>query len=90
MTDLKSFDKFWGIEEKGSSAKTIVFEGKRPNKASSHRMRATEFLLGAQSELALSGTKSGMQISIVGAGRAFSRYRESSLYADWKKTQATP
>ena len=90
VTDLKSFVKFWGTEEKGSTAKTIVFEGKRPNKASSHRMRATEFALGAQSELALSGTKTGMQFLIVGAGRSFSRYRESSLYADWKKTLAVP
>lgn len=88
VTDAKSFAKFWGIEDKGSSSKTIVFEGKRPNKSSSHRMRATEFALGAQSELSLSGSKTGMQFLIVGAGRAFSRYRESSLYSDWKKTLA--
>ena len=88
VTDAKSFAKFWGIEDKGSSAKTIVFEGKRPNKSSSHRMRATEFALGTQSELSLSGSKTGMQFLIVGAGRAFSRYRESSLYSDWKKTLA--
>lgn len=90
ITDAKSFAKFWGIEDKGSSAKTIVFEGKRPNKASSHRMRSTEFALGSQSELAHSGTKAGMQFLIVGAGRSFSRYRESSLYTDWKKTLAAP
>lgn len=90
VTDAKSFAKFWGIDDKGSSAKTIVFEGKRQNKSSSHRMRATEFALGSQSELALSGTKTGMQFLIVGAGRSFSRYRESSLYSDWKKTLATP
>ena len=90
VTDLKSFAKFWGSDEKGSSAKTILFEGKRPNKAASHRMRATEFALGSQSELGLSGTKTGMQFLIVGAGRSFSRYRESSLYADWKKTLAAP
>lgn len=90
VTDAKSFAKFWGIEDKGSSAKTIVFEGKRQNKSSSHRMRATEFALGSQSELALSGTKTGMQFLIVGAGRSFSRYRESSLYTDWKKTLAVP
>lgn len=88
VIDAKSFAKFWGIEDKGSSAKTIIFEGKRPNKSSSHRMRATEFALGTQSELALSGSKTGMQFLIVGAGRAFSRYRESSLYSDWKKTLA--
>ncbi|MFM9960856.1 MAG: hypothetical protein ACKV2Q_06485 [Planctomycetaceae bacterium] len=88
VTDAKSFAKFWGIEDKGSSAKTIVFEGKRSNKSSSHRMRATEFALAAQSELAFSGSKTGMQFLIVGAGRAFSRYRESSLYSDWKKTLA--
>lgn len=88
VTDAKSFAKFWGIEDKGSTAKTIVFEGKRPNKSSSHRMRATEFALGTQSELSLSGSKTGMQFLIVGAGRAFSRYRESSLYSDWKKTLA--
>jgi hypothetical protein len=88
VTDAKSFAKFWGIEDKGSAAKTVVFEGKRPSKSSSHRMRATEFALGAQSELALSGTKSGMQFLIVGSGRAFSRYRESSLYSDWKKSLA--
>ncbi|MBC7817038.1 MAG: hypothetical protein IAG10_09140, partial [Planctomycetaceae bacterium] len=88
VTDAKSFAKFWGIEDKGSSVKTIIFEGKRPNKSSSHRMRATEFALGAQSELLLSGSKTGMQFLIVGAGRAFSRYRESSLYSDWKKTLA--
>ncbi len=88
VTDAKSFAKFWGIEDKGSTAKTIIFEGKRPNKSSSHRMRATEFALGAQSELSLSGSKTGMQFLIVGAGRAFSRYRESSLYSDWKKSLA--
>jgi hypothetical protein len=88
VTDAKSFAKFWSIEDKGSSAKTIVFEGKRPNKSASHRMRATEFALAAQSELSLSGSKTGMQFLIVGAGRAFSRFRESSLYSDWKKTLA--
>lgn len=88
VTDAKSFAKFWGIEDKGSTAKTIIFEGRRPNKSSSHRMRATEFALGATSELSLSGSKTGMQILTVGAGRAFSRYRESSLYNDWKKTLA--
>lgn len=88
VTDPKSFAKFWGIDDTTSTAKKIVFEGQRPNKASSHRMRATEFALGAQSELALSGTKNGMQFLFVGAGRSFSRYRESSLYSDWKKTLA--
>lgn len=88
ITDPKSFAKFWGIDDTTSSAKKIVFEGQRQNKASSHRMRATEFALGSRSELALSGTKTGMQFLIVGAGRAFSRYRESSLYTDWKKTLA--
>lgn len=88
VTDAKSFAKFWGIDDKTSTAKIIVFEGKRPNKSSSHRMRATEFALGAQSELALSGTKNGMQFLIVGAGRSFSRYRESSLYTEWKKLLA--
>lgn len=90
VIDPKSFAKFWGIDDKTSTAKKIVFEGQRPNKASSHRMRATEFVLGAQSELALSGTKTGMQFLIVGPGRSFSRYRESSLYSDWKKTLASP
>lgn len=88
ITDPKSFAKFWVIDDRTSSAKKVVFEGQRPNKASSHRMRATEFALGSQSELALSGTKTGMQFLIVGAGRSFSRYRESSLYTDWKKTLA--
>ena len=88
VTDAKSFAKFWGIDDKTSTSKIIVFEGKRPNKSSSHRMRATDFALGAQSELALSGTKNGMQFLIVGAGRSFSRYRESSLYTEWKKTVA--
>jgi hypothetical protein len=88
VTDAKSFAKFWGNDDKSSTAKTIVFEGKRQNKSSSHRMRATEFALAAQSELGLSGTKNGMQFLIVGAGRSFSRYRESSLYSDWKKTLA--
>ena len=90
VTDPKSFAKFWGIDDKTSSAKKIAFEGQRQNKSSSHRMRATEFALGAQSELALSGSKTGMQFLIVGAGRSFSRFRESSLYSDWKKTLAAP
>ncbi len=90
VIDPKSFAKFWGTDDKTSTAKKIVFEGQRPNKSSSHRMRATEFALGSQSELALSGTKTGMQFLIVGAGRSFSRYRESSLYTDWKKTLAAP
>lgn len=88
VTDPKSFAKFWGVDDKTSTAKKIVFEGQRPNKASSHRMRATEFALGSTSELALSGIKNGMQFLFVGAGRSFSRYRESSLYSDWKKTLA--
>ncbi len=90
VTDAKNFAKFWGIEDKGSTAKTIVFEGQRPNKSSSHRMRATDFALAAQSELALSGSKTGMQFLIVGAGRSFSRFRESSLYSDWKNALASP
>lgn len=88
VTDPKSFAKFWGIDDKTSSAKKIVFEGQRPNKASSHRMRATEFASRCAIELALSGTKTGMQFLIVGTGRSFSRFRESSLYSDWKKTLA--
>lgn len=86
IVDAKTFAKFWGIEDKGSTAKPIVFEGKRQNKSSSHRMRATEFSLAAQSELGLSGTKTGIQFLTVGAGRPFSRYRESILYNDWKKS----
>ncbi len=88
IIDAKSFAKFWGIEDKGSTAKQIIFEGKRPNKSSSHRMRATEFALAAQSELGLSGTKTGIQFLTVGAGRPFSRYRESIVYGDWKKSLA--
>ncbi len=88
IIDAKSFAKFWGIEDKGSIAKQIVFEGKRQNKSSSHRMRATEFALAAQSELGLSGAKTGIQILTVGAGRPFSCYRESILYNDWKKSVA--
>jgi hypothetical protein len=34
-------------------------------------------------------SKAGMQFLIVGAGRAFSRYRESSLYNDWKNNLAS-
>ncbi len=86
VTDAKSFAKFWGSDDKTSAAKSIVFEGKRQNKSSSHRMRATEFAVAAQSELGLSGNRTGMQFSIVGAGRAFSRYRESTLYTDWKRS----
>jgi hypothetical protein len=88
IIDAKSFAKFWGIEDKGSTAKQIIFEGKRQNKSSSHRMRASEFALAAQSELGLSGTKTGIQFLTVGAGRPFSRYRESIVYSDWKKSLA--
>ncbi|MCX7419034.1 MAG: hypothetical protein NT013_05790 [Planctomycetia bacterium] len=86
IIDAKSFGKYWGIEDKGSIAKQIVFEGKRQNKSSSHRMRASEFALATQSELGLSGSKTGIQFLTVGAGRPFSRYRESIVYSDWKKS----
>lgn len=88
VTDLKSFNKLWGLDDKTSVSKSIVFDGKRPNKSASHRMRATEFAIAAQSELGLGGNRTGMQFSIVGAGRAFSRFRESAPYTDWKRSLA--
>lgn len=90
VIDPKTHAKFWNIDDKTSTAKKIAFEGQRLSKASSHRMKATEFALGSNSELSLSGIKSGMQFVIVGAGRSFGRFRESSLYVDWKKTLAAP
>ena len=85
VTDVKSFNKFWGDTDKEGSKLTLAYAVPRKNGAFSHATNPQDWDISEKSELALQLKRPGIQPTVVGAGDGFSRYREDFNYGQWKK-----
>ena len=80
--DLKSWVKFWGTGEEESVERAVGFEVTRPNGAFSHSVKPQDWEL--PDRLNLQRNRFGIESSIIGSGKGYSRFRESIDYNQWK------
>ncbi|MFK7778963.1 MAG: prenyltransferase/squalene oxidase repeat-containing protein [Gimesia sp.] len=87
VTDVKSWDHFWGIKKGASQEETISFVLRRTNNSFNHRYKPADWELSEDSKVAARKYGLGAKPASVGAGPGFSRFRSSILYNEWKQKQ---
>lgn len=85
VTDVKSFQKFWGDTDTNASKTLIAWVNPRRNGGFAHNLNPQDWDIAEKSELAISLNRSGIQSPTVGAGDGFFRYREDFRYNQWKR-----
>ncbi len=90
VTDVKSFEKFWGDTETGGQKTIIAWQNPRKNGGFAHATNVSDWDLAERSELALNLSRAGIQTAMVGPGDGFTRYREDFRYNAWKAGVTAP
>lgn len=80
-----AWSRFWsGKDEKPKTAQ-VTFTSRRPVGASSHRIKSADWEFAERTDMHPYRNRIGARTVIVGAGRPFSRFRESISYNQWQK-----
>ncbi|MCA9005809.1 MAG: terpene cyclase/mutase family protein [Planctomycetaceae bacterium] len=87
VTDVKSWNQFWGKTDETSLGETLAFVFRRPNNSFNHRYKPEDWEVSETSPLVIRGLDFGAKPASVGAGAGFSRFRSSILYNEWKQKQ---
>ena len=87
VTDVKSWDRFWGNKDSKSLQENISFVLRRPNNSFNHRYKPEDWELSEDSKVSARRYNLGAKPANVGAGPGFSRFRSSILYNEWKQKQ---
>tara|TARA_R110002095_G_scaffold207151_1_gene191843 strand:- start:22240 stop:24390 length:2151 start_codon:yes stop_codon:yes gene_type:complete len=87
VTDVKSWNRFWGNSDDNSLQETISFVQRRTNNSFNHRYKPEDWALSEDSKVAARQYDLGAKPFNVGAGLGFSRFRSSILYNEWKQKQ---
>ncbi|MCA9019491.1 MAG: hypothetical protein KDA74_05075, partial [Planctomycetaceae bacterium] len=87
VTDVKSWNQFWGKTDETSVGETLAFVFRRPNNSFNHRYKPEDWEVSETSPLVIRGLDFGAKPASVGAGAGFSRFRSSILYNEWKQKQ---